>query len=73
MSLFYRQIIISYIGLTVCKLNARLARWSLYLQILKFQVQYQKGKENRNPDDFSQKPDLGQLYCPHEGGGNVMK
>ena len=53
--------------------NARLARWSLYLQSWTFKVQYRKGMGNGNADGLSWGPSLGQIYCPPEAEEDVMK
>ena len=53
--------------------NARLARWSLYLQSWTFKVQYRKRMGNGNADGLSWGPSLGQIYCPPEAEEDVMK
>ena len=53
------------------KMRGCMAWWSSFLQSWTFKVQYQK--ENGNADGLSKGPSLGQIYCPPEGEGDVMK
>uniref|UniRef100_A0A1X7TVH1 Reverse transcriptase domain-containing protein n=1 Tax=Amphimedon queenslandica TaxID=400682 RepID=A0A1X7TVH1_AMPQE len=52
--------------------NARLTRWSLYLQEWRFRIQYKRGKDNGNADGLSRGPLSEQRSCSSEAEGDVI-